>query len=105
MRASASLPAHLTVGSGNKYFMKADIEWTERLDDGVKRKIRITFLGKGKMKWQTKRSDEERWDYDTPPTPEDWEALETKTESLYNRRRIPFKNLELVRTLRKKAGA
>ena len=83
--------------------MKADIEWIEKLDDGVKRKIRITFLGKGKMKWQTKRSDEEMWDYDTPPSPEDWNHLEEKVGSLYNRRRIPFKNLELVRKLKKVA--
>ncbi len=85
--------------------MKADIEWVERLADGVKRKIRITFLGKGKMKWQTKRSDEEMWDYDTPPTSEDWDALEAKMEALYNRRRESFKNVELVRKLRKDSGA
>jgi carbonic anhydrase len=85
--------------------VKADIEWVEKLDGGVKRKIRITFLGKGKMKWQTKRSDEDMWDYDTPPSPDDWEALEEKVNALYNRRRTPFKNLELVRQLRKKAGA
>ena len=85
--------------------MKADIEWTEKLGDGVKRKIRITFLGKERMKWQTKRSDEEMWDYDTPPSSEDWNTLEEKVEALYNRRRIPFKNLELVRRLRKEAEA
>ena len=83
--------------------MKADIEWVEKLDDGIKRKIRITFLGKGRMKWQTKRSDEERWDYDTPPTSDDWKTLEEKVEALYNRRRTPFKNLELVRKLKAEA--
>ena len=84
--------------------MKADIEWVEKLEGGVKRKIRITFLGKGRMKWQTKRSDEEYWDYDTPPSATDWNHLEEKTESLYNRRRESFKNLELVRKLRKESG-
>jgi len=84
--------------------VKADIEWVEKLEDGAKRKIRITFLGKGKMKWQTKRSDEEFWDYDTPPTADDWNALEHKVEGLYNRRRTPFKNLELVRHLKKESG-
>jgi hypothetical protein len=84
--------------------LKADIEWVEQLDDGVKRKIRITFLGKGKMKWQTKRSDEEFWDYDTPPSSEDWNNLSDKIDALYNRRRTPFKNVELVRKLRKDAG-
>lgn len=85
--------------------MKADIEWVEKLDGGVKRKVRITFLGKGKMKWQTKRSDEEFWDYDTPPSSSDWNHLEEKMASLYNRRRTSFKNLELVRKLKKGAGA
>lgn len=85
--------------------MKADIEWVEKLDGGIKRKIRITFLGKGKMKWQTKRSDEEMWDYDTPPSADEWSTLEEKMEALYNRRRESFKNLELVRHLKKEAGA
>lgn len=85
--------------------MKADIEWVEKLDDGMKRKIRITFLGKGRMKWQTKQSNEDFWDYDTPPSPDDWNHLEEKMEALYNRRRESFKNLELVRKLKKAAGA
>ena len=61
--------------------MKADIEWVEKLENGIKRKIRITFLGKGNMKWQTKCSDEEIWDYDTPPSTEDWDTIESKMES------------------------
>ena len=85
--------------------MKADIEWVEKLDGGIKRKIRITFIGHGKIKWQFKRSDEEMWDYDTPPSTADWETLEEKMEAFYNRRRASFKNLELVRLLKKKAGA
>lgn len=84
--------------------MKADIEWVERLEDRIKRTIRITFLGKEKMKWQTKRSDEEFWDYDTPPSADDWNNIQDKVESLYNRRRQPFKHVELVKKLRKKAG-
>ena len=85
--------------------MKADIEWVQKLEGGVKRKIRITFHGHNNMKWQTKRSDEEMWDYDTPPTPEDWETLEEKVDQLYHRRRLPYKHLELVKALRKAAGA
>ncbi len=84
--------------------MKADLEWVEKLDGGIKRKVRITFSGKGKMKWQTKRSDEDSWDYDTPPNAADWNHLEEKMASLYNRRRVSFKNLELVRKLRKITG-
>jgi len=83
--------------------LKADIEWTERLEDRVKRKIRITFPGKTLMKFQTKRSDEEFWDYDTPPTPEDWDTIVEKIDILYHRRRIPYHRLELVKKLRKTA--
>lgn len=83
--------------------MKADIEWMEKLAGGVKRKVRITFHGHNRIKWQFKRSDEDSWDYDSPPSLSDWETLEEKVEALYNRRRTPFKNLELVRTLKKKA--
>lgn len=84
--------------------MKRDIEWKERLDDGVKRTVRITFPGGGKIKWQFKRSDELQWDYDTPPSPEDWAELEEKVEGLYNRRRAAFRDLELVKIMRKQHG-
>ncbi len=84
--------------------MKADIEWVEKIDDGVKRKIRITFTGKTEMKWQTKRSDEDSWDYDTPPTAEDWDTIEEKIDVLYHRRRQPYKRVELIKMLRTKAG-
>lgn len=83
--------------------MKADIEWVEKLGNQLKRKTRITFVSHGKIKWQFKQSDADRWDYDTPPTASDWAILEEKVSALYNRRRIPFKNLELVRLLRQKA--
>jgi hypothetical protein len=85
--------------------VKADIEWVERLEDRVKRKVRITFIGHNKIKWQFKRSDEEFWDYDTPPSSDDWDTLEEKMDALYNRRRQPYKHVELVRALRKEAGA
>ena len=81
--------------------MKRDIEWTERLDDGVKRTVRIAFHA-GKIKWQFKRSDEEMWDYDTPASAEDWAALDDKIEALYQRRRASYKDVELVRAKRKK---
>lgn len=79
------------------------MEWVEKLDDGVKRKIRLTFTGKTLMKWQTKRSDEDSWDYDTPPTTEDWDAIEAKADILYHRRRLPYKRVVLLANLRKEA--
>ncbi|MBT8042221.1 MAG: hypothetical protein KJN98_03555 [Pontiella sp.] len=84
--------------------MKADIEWVEKLENRVKRKVRITFAGHDKIKWQFKRSDEEFWDYDTPPGIEDWETLSEKIDALYHRRRQPYKHVELVQKLMKEAG-
>ena len=83
--------------------MKRKIEWVEKTDGGIKRKVRISFPGKGEVKWLFKRSDEERWDGDSLPTVDDWDALEKKLEGLYNRRRAPFEILELVRRLKRDA--
>lgn len=83
--------------------MKRDIEWVDKLEDRVKRKVRVKFPGHGKIKWQFKRSDEELWDYDSPPTAEDWANLEEKIDALYHRRRAPYKDLQLVQQLRKEA--
>lgn len=80
--------------------MKRDIEWKEKLDDGAKRIVRVKFPGKGVVKWQFKRSDEELWDYDTSPSADDWTELEDRVHKLYNRRRAAFRDLELVQRLR-----
>ena len=84
--------------------MKRDIEWKERLDDGVKRIVRVKFPGGGQIKWQFKRSDEERWDYDTPATAEDWEILEEKVDKLYQRNRCALRDRELVKKLKAEHG-
>lgn len=93
-------------GDGNRRAcVKKDLEWVDKLEGGVKRTVRVKFPGHGKMTWQYKRSDEEFWDYKSPATAADWDTLEEKMAALYNRRRAPFKDLELVRQLRKEAGA
>lgn len=56
--------------------MKRKISWTKRCDDGVKREVRVDVT-KGALKWQFKRADEERWDYDSEPLVEDWDELES----------------------------
>lgn len=83
--------------------MKRDIEWIEKLGDGAKRKVRVRFPGHGRIKWQFKRSDDEQWDYDSPPSAADWSMLEEKIDALYQRRRAPYKDLELVKKLRAEA--
>lgn len=84
--------------------MKRDLEWNERQEDGVKRYTRVKFPGNGQIKWQFKRADEEQWDYETLPTPEDWKALEEKVDALYHRRRAALRDWELVKKLRAEHG-
>jgi hypothetical protein len=50
------------------------ISWTLRCEDGVKREVRAEVSAHG-IKWQFKRKDEERWDYDSLPTADDWDEL------------------------------
>jgi len=84
--------------------MKRDIEWKERLDDGVRRTVRVKFPGSGQIKWQFKRSDVELWDYDSPASPEDWKTLEEKVDKLYHRRRAALRDWEMVKKMRKEHG-
>ena len=79
--------------------MKANIEWSDKPVPGVKRKIRVTFIRNQRIKWQFKRSDEENWDYLTPPSNLDWMDLEKKANALYQRKRLSYENLKLVQTL------
>jgi hypothetical protein len=79
---------------------KRDIEWVEKLEGGIKRKVRVKFPGHGRITWQFKCSDQEQWDYDTPPSADDWSRLEEKVDALYHRRRAPYKDLELVKRMK-----
>lgn len=83
--------------------MKRKISWTRRCEDGVKREVRVV-VSRGGIKWQFKRADEARWDYDTAPTEEEWDAL---TEILRRRaaRGRSVNLLESTRKLRKARDA
>jgi hypothetical protein len=78
--------------------------WTERVDDAVKREIRVSFEGKG-IRWQWKRSDEEKWVYDPVPTAADWDSLQVLALNWYTRHRLPHDHLDRITRLRKEAGA
>ena len=85
--------------------MRRKIEWVEKLDGGVKRTVRASFPGKGQVRWEFARSDQEGWDPDATPSLDDWDTLEEKLAGLYNRRRVPYETLELVRRRKPRAGA
>lgn len=79
--------------------MRKTVDWTQKLEGGVRREVRVS-IGSGRVKWQFYRSDVGRWDYTTPPTAEEWDELLARMESRYFRRRVPFKDLELIRKCR-----
>lgn len=83
--------------------MRRPVCWTERMEDGIKREVRVNFTGRNAIRWQAKRTDEDHWVYDFPPGDEDWDQLEKAMEARYQRRNVPLKDLELVRTLRNEA--
>ena len=82
--------------------MKNLIKWTTRLPEGVKREARVT-ISRQHLKWQFKRSDEERWDYDSAPTAEDWDYLEDFLRRRAARGRAA-ETMNVVRALRIKSG-
>lgn len=75
-----------------------NISWTLRCEDGVKREVRVEITEKS-MKWQFKRKDEERWDYDSLPTAADWDNLEDILKRRIGRGR-GVKAIEIVRKFR-----
>jgi hypothetical protein len=76
--------------------MRKQIRWTEKTADGGKKDIRVSFHGR-EIKWQFQRSDMRCWDYDTPPTPEEWDALEQRLKARYRRGHVALdKILALV---------
>ena len=79
-----------------------NISWTHKCEDGVKREVRV-HVTHASIKWQFKRRDEEKWDYDTPATAEDWDALEEVIERR-NARGRQFKLKEYVQKLRRNAN-
>ena len=80
--------------------MRRQVCWVQKLDDGIKREVRVTFISGDKIKWQFKRSDMAEWDYDTPPTEEEWAMLESKTSNRYRFRSAGINDLKRVRRLR-----
>jgi hypothetical protein len=78
------------------------ISWTDKLEDGVKREVRV-HVTRLRLKWQFKRSDEEAWDYDGPPLASDWDRLMDILQRRAGRGQAP-ELVEAIKRLRGKAG-
>ena len=82
--------------------MRRPICWTEKLEGGVKRELRVSFHGSG-LRWQWKRSDEENWVYDGTPSSSDWDGLEALAANWYSRHRMPHEHVIRIHRLRQDA--
>lgn len=74
--------------------MNRPLEWNEKLPDGGKRRVRVTFFS-AMIKWQFQIQGE-AWHYDTPPSLTDWEQLLDEVQRRHQRRRATQKELELT---------
>jgi len=83
--------------------VKRKISWTRRCEDGVKREARVV-VSRGDIKWQFKRADKERWNYDIAPTEEEWDTLEEILRRRLNRG-SGINLMESTRKFRRRDGA
>jgi hypothetical protein len=66
--------------------------WVVRTDDGVRREVRVVKKG-GSWRFQSKRADEERWNYyDDPPVADLTEFREILFRK-YQRRRAAYEDV------------
>ena len=80
--------------------MRRQICWTERAEDGGAVEIRVTIHA-GEVKWQFLRPEQERWDYETPPSAAQWAELEQRLQNRYQRGQVGLKKeLEWARQAR-----
>lgn len=76
--------------------MRRPINWKEQTDDGLTRKVRVSVSARN-IKWQFQLQGEERWDYDTPPSEQDWLTLEEKLQNRWQRGQFCQAEIDLVR--------
>jgi hypothetical protein len=81
--------------------MRRQICWVNRLEDGAKRSVRISFLNR-QVCWNIKRSDLSEDDQTSIPTEDDWNELESRAEDWYRRHALPFEILGMIKAQRAK---
>jgi len=83
--------------------MKGIIEWNEKLPEGGRRFVRVS-LDARTIKWQFKLPTQDKWDYESKPTAEDWARLIQELEDRCQRDRISPQPIALARKFRSEAG-
>jgi hypothetical protein len=81
--------------------------WTQKLEGGCKREVRVVKQG-GSWRFQSKRTDQERWTYYDEPLLDDLTEFREIVFRKYQRRRAAYEDVvwadrEIVR-LRPEAG-
>lgn len=76
--------------------MRRPIGWIEKMTDGSKREVRVSFRA-DTIKWQFMPVDTQIWEYDVVPGEELWQELEQKLLQLIQRGHIFDRELELAR--------
>jgi hypothetical protein len=67
--------------------------WTERTAEGIRREIRVIKHG-GTWRFQSKRGDQERWEYYDEPMLEDLQSFREILFCKYQRRRAALEDVQ-----------
>ncbi len=76
--------------------MRRPIGWKDKTEAGLRREVRVSFHAE-RVKWQFLVEGAEKWDYDTPPTEEDWMRLEGHLADRWQRGHCLEAEMDLVK--------
>jgi len=78
--------------------MRRPIGWIDKNGPDGPREVRVSFRAED-IKWQFLTKGNVNWDYDTPPSEENWQELEEKLLQLIQRGHIFDRELAITRKL------
>ena len=83
--------------------MRNEHNWKDTTGDGERREVRATKFG-GSWRFQSKRKSEQTWTYHDLPSMEDLKALRDVLFRKYNRKRLPWEDVETIDAMIEKRG-
>lgn len=83
--------------------MRNEHNWKDTTGDGEKREVRATKFG-GSWRFQSKLKSEQTWTHHDPPPMEDLVALRDVLFRKYNRKRLPWEDVETIDAMIEKRG-
>ncbi|MDZ4817163.1 MAG: hypothetical protein SGI71_12980 [Verrucomicrobiota bacterium] len=76
--------------------MRKEINWRTRREDGSSYEVRVHRWA-GVFRFQFKEKGSALWNFDQPPTKEDWETLLDALERRLNRKQATYEEIEEVK--------